>query len=127
MNRKNIARANGLTVNTNKTKILIFFSASSTSIPTFTYNDVPFEVVTELKYLSVLLNRTGKMGNARDQMACTFMRAVASVCTSGAKLGITNRKHARLWLFQNFALSAGLYGCQVWSTNKFSWHTSTKT
>lgn len=55
------------------------------------------------------------------------MRAIARVCTSGAKLGITNRKHAMLWLFQNFALSAGLYGCQVWSTNKLSWHTSTKT
>ncbi len=121
------ARAKGLTVNTEKTKILIFFSASSTSIPAFTYNGVPLEVVTEFKYLGVLLNRNGKKENARDQMARTFMRAIARVCTSGAKLGITNRKHAMLWLFQNFALSAGLYGCQVWSTNKLSWHTSTKT
>jgi hypothetical protein len=39
-------RAKGLTVNTQKTKILRFFSAGSTSLPPFTYNGVPLEVVT---------------------------------------------------------------------------------
>ena len=40
------ARAKCLTVNTETIKILIFFSAGSTSLPPFTYNGVPLEVVT---------------------------------------------------------------------------------
>ena len=74
------ARAKGLTVNTEKTKILIFFSAGSASIPTFTYNDAPLEVVTKFKYLGILLDRNGKMDHARDQMARTYGSNCKGAC-----------------------------------------------
>jgi len=32
-----------------------------------------------------------------------------------------------LWLFQVFALTAGLYGCQIWATDKLSFESSAKT
>ena len=35
-----------------------------------------------------------------------------------------HRKHAMLWLFQVFALTAGLYGCQVWVTSSLTYDTS---
>ena len=35
-----------------------------------------------------------------------------------------HRKHAMLWLFQVFALTAGLYGCQVWVTSSLTYDSS---
>ena len=121
------ARSKRLTVNTEKTKVLVFFSADTTTLPTFTYNGAPLELVTEFKYLGILLTRNGKMDAATTQMSRTFMGAIARVRTAGIKYGILNRKHAMLWLFQSFALAAGLYGCQIWATNKLSFSSSSHT
>ena len=114
----------GLTLNTSKTKILVFYSNDQSALPTFYYNGVPLETVKEFKYLGIILTRDGKMKTAAQQMARSFMGAIARVRKAGAELGIWNRKHAMLWLFQVFALSAGLYGCQIWATAKLSLTTS---
>ena len=121
------ARSKRLTVNTDKTKVLVFFSTDTTTLPTFTCNGAPLEFVTEFKYLGIMLNRNGKMDAAATQMSRTFMGAIARVRTAGIKFGIWNRKHAMLWLFQSFALTAGLYGCQIWATNKLSFSSSSHT
>eukprot|EP00983_Pelagomonas_calceolata_P002338 79128-Pelagomonas_calceolata.AAC.1 len=83
-----------------------FFSADSTQLPTFESNGTALEVVTEFKYLGVLLRRDGKTNAATSQMARDFMGGIARVQKAGAELGILNRKHAMLWLFQVFALTA---------------------
>ncbi len=57
------------------------------------------------------------MTNASNQMARNFAGAIARVWRICSELGIKNRKHAMLWVFQVFALSAVLCGCQVWATN----------
>ena len=116
-----------LTVNTDKTKVMVFFSADSTRLPPFFYNGTELEVVKEFKYLGVLLKRDGKMTAASEQMARTFIGAIARVRKAGTELGIWNRKHAMLWFFQVFALTAGLYGCQIWATALLSYMTSSKT
>jgi len=117
----------GLTLNAGKTKILVFFSNDQSNIPTFYYNGVALETVTEFKYLGVILTRDGKLKTATNQMARNFMGAIARVRKAGTELGIWNRKHAMLWLFQVFALSAGLYGCQIWATSKLSFLASKET
>lgn len=117
----------GLTLNANKTKILVFFSNDQSPLPIFFYNGVPLETVKEFKYLGVILTRNGKMKSAAEQMARNFMGAIARVRKAGAEMGIWNRKHAMLWLFQVFALSAGLYGCQIWATTKLSLSASKET
>ena len=60
-------------------------------------------------------------------MARNFAGAIARVWKICTELGIKHRKHAMLWVFQVFALSAGLFGCQVWATNTLSLASSTKT
>ena len=50
--------------------------------------------------------------------------AIAGVYRTGSSKGITHRKHAMLWLFQVFALTAGLYGCQVWATFSLTYDSS---
>ena len=117
----------GLTLNAGKTKVLVFFSNDQSNIPTFYYDGVALETVTEFKYLGVILTRDGKFKTTTNQMARNFMGAIARVRKTGAELGIWHRKHAMLWLFQVFALSAGLYGCQIWATSKLSLSTSQRT
>jgi len=39
---------------------------------------------------------------------------------------IAGEKNAKLWLFQVFALTAGLYGCQVWTTFSLKYDSSSK-
>ena len=47
------------------------------------------------------------------KMTDTFRGAIARVFKTGDSKGIKHRKHAMLWLFQVFVLTAGLYGCQI--------------
>ena len=51
----------GLKLNTDKTKVMVFFSRGNSAIPTFTYNGTPLELVTEFKYLGITLTRDGGM------------------------------------------------------------------
>ena len=53
------------------------------------------------------------MHTAAEKMAANLRLAIAKVYRTSSSKGIAHRKHAMLWLFQVFALTAGLYGCQV--------------
>jgi hypothetical protein len=53
-------------------------------------------------------------------VADNFRSAIARVYKIGDSKGIKHRKLAMLWLFQVFALTAGLYGCQVWATSSLT-------
>jgi len=103
----------GLTLNVHKTKTMAFFCSNP---PIFPYSGIQLENVQEFKYLGTTLSHTGKMTIVSNQMARNFAGAIARVWRICSDLIIKNRKHAMLWIFQVFALSAGLYGCQVWAT-----------
>jgi hypothetical protein len=64
------------------------------------------------------------MLTAAKKMADNFRSAIARVYRIGDSKGIKHRKHAMLWLFQVFALTAGLYGCQVWATSSLTYDCS---
>jgi len=64
------------------------------------------------------------MLTAAKKMADNFRSAIARVYRIGDSKGIKHRKHAMLWLFQVFALTAGLYGCQVWATSSLTYDSS---
>ena len=113
-------RFKGLKLNTDKTKVMVFFSRSNSAIPTFTYDGTSLELVTEFKYLGITLTRDGSMLTAAKKMADNFRSAIARVYRIGDRKGIKHRKHAMLWLFQVFALTAGLYGRQVWATSSLT-------
>jgi hypothetical protein len=67
----------------------------------------------EVFVCGLTLTRDGSMHTAAEKMADSLRLATARVYRTGSSKGITHRKHAILWLFQVFALTAGLYGCQV--------------
>jgi hypothetical protein len=58
------------------------------------------------------------MLTAAKKITGNFRFAIDRVYRIGDSKGFKHRKHAMLWLFQVFALTAGLYGCQViWATS----------
>ena len=91
---KCLARFKGLQLNTDKTKVMIFFSKDTSATPTFQYNGTPLELVTEFKYLGFTLTRNGKMHTAVAKMSDTFRGAIARVFKTGDSKGIKHRKHA---------------------------------
>jgi hypothetical protein len=86
----------GLKLNTDKTKVVVFFSRSNSAIPTFTYDGTSLELVTEFKYLKITLTRDGSVLTAAEKMADIF--GSARVYRIGDSKGIKRRKHAMLWL-----------------------------
>ncbi len=106
----------GLTLNVRKTSTMVFFCCNP-PLFVFHHGGTPLENVQEFKYLGTTFSHNGKMTNALNQMARNFAGALARVWSIFSELGMKNRKHAMLWIFKVFALSAGLYGCQVWATN----------
>jgi len=107
-------------LNTDKTKVMVFFSRGNSAVNTFTYDGTPLKIVTHFKYLGFTLTRDGSMHTAADK----FRSGIARVYIIGDSKGIKRRKHAMLWLFQVFALKAGLYGCQVWATPSLTYDSS---
>ena len=53
-------RFKGLKLNTDKTKVMVFFSSGNSTIPTFTYDSTPLELVNEFKYLKITFTRDGR-------------------------------------------------------------------
>jgi hypothetical protein len=51
---------------------MVFFSRGNSAIPNFTYNGIPLELVTELKYLEITLTLDGSMLTAAEKMADNF-------------------------------------------------------
>jgi len=111
----------GLKLNTDTTIFMVFFSRGNSAIPTFTYDGTPLEIVTEFKYLGLTLTRDGSMLTAAEKMADNFRSVIARVYRICDSKDTKHRKHAMLWLFQVFALTAGLYGCQVWATSSLTY------
>jgi len=102
---------------------MAFFSRGNSAFPTFTYDGTPLELVTEFKYLGITFTRDGSMLTAAEKMADNFRSAIARVYKI-IDSNIKHRKHAMLWLFQVFALTAGLYGCKVWATSSLTYDSS---
>ena len=56
-------RFKGLKLNTDKTKIMVFFSSGNSTIPTFTYDSTPLELVTKLMMMAYY-NGPGEIANS---------------------------------------------------------------
>jgi hypothetical protein len=85
-------RFKGLKLNTDKTKVMVFFSRGNFAIPTFTYDGTPLEFVAEFKYLGITLARDGSMLTAAERMADNFRSAIARVYRIGDSKGIKKKK-----------------------------------
>jgi hypothetical protein len=117
---KRYSERKGLVVNAGKSKIVVFNSVfSSAREMEFRYAGQPLEVVEEFKYLGIVF-RGSPQELSRSHMQAPWARALIGATRRTLNLaqefGVKKSVWAVLRLFQSYALSTGMYGCQVWGT-----------
>ena len=112
------ATRKGLTINVQKSQVVVFnpSRADLNQPPEVKLGADSLEVVREFKFLGVMFNSDGCMNRAAEYAARPFMAGIKRVSELAEKFCVQDHPHANLWLFQSFALSAGMYGAQVWGT-----------
>ena len=103
-------------MNVRKSQVVVFNQGAGLGSPSFKLGDQYLEHVQEFKYLGVVFDRKGCMTRATECAARPLMAGIKRVGAMAEEFCVKDRPHAMLWLFQSFALSAGMYGAQIWST-----------
>ena len=102
-----------LTVNVNKTKIVVFKKGRLNRNIKFTYGNDNLEIVDAFNYLGVVFTRTGSFLNATKTLSGKGLKAL------GALMAMTRGKvvpiNIMLDLFDSFVTSTLSYGCEIWS------------
>ena len=109
------SKMKGLTVNTEKSKILVFNSRKDS--PCIYYDGVKLEVVDEFKYLGMIFNRDNKMSHADAQWSRSFMAASSRISSKIKEWGVHRRLDLALRLHNTYALSNGMYASQIWASS----------
>lgn len=107
-------RENQLTVNQDKSKIMVFRRGGRLSGNClFYFEETPIEVVSEFTYLGVTFTTSGCFGKAARDANIKASFASYKIRSILQKTGIDSDK-ARITLFKSFLSSTLLYGAEVW-------------
>ena len=64
----------------------------------------------------MLFNQHKNLHHAASHALRPFNAAIRRLKEFGIEKRISDRPHAMMWLFKTYALSAGMYASQIWST-----------
>ena len=101
-----------LTVNTEKTKVVIFSRGKVRKIPKFTYNSSEIEVVDEYNYLGCKFNFNNKFTKAKNNLINHARRALFSLNHKSYDLDLP--VDIQCELFDQMIVPILLYGCEIW-------------
>jgi hypothetical protein len=117
------ARRKGLTVNAVKSEVVVF---GTRALPVlrddsrlevrFKYDEALLAIRSEFKYLGMLFCNQLSMVRMQAVRARGLLAAIRQVGSLGKSLGLSRSPWAMVKLFQTYATSAGMYGCQVWGS-----------
>ena len=107
-----------LTINTLKTKIVIFSRGMIRNKPVFTYGGNALEIVNEYTYLGVTMNYNGKFNKAIAKQVDQARRAMYGLISKCKKLNLP--LDLQFELFNQLVLPILLYGCEVWGFQDLS-------
>ena len=117
------SRTKGLTVNAEKSKVVVFNTRGAEAAPrvagqqaVFRYAGQHLEVVKEFKYLGLVFNRVVSMTGMQAPWSRALMGSIWRVRGIASEFGVKKSVWAMLRLFQTYALPSGMYGCQVWGS-----------
>ena len=104
----------GLTVNIEKTKVLVFAKRKTSISPPLMYAEQPLAQVDSFKYLGTTFHKTKGFSQAIAELQTAGKRAVFALQRRCAELGI---KDTRLIcrLFDTLVLPVLSYGCEIWA------------
>ena len=101
-----------LTVNIQKTKVLVFSGGRLSKNLKFFFNNEEIEIVTEYKYLGVFVARSGSFLRAKKHIADQANLALFSLLR---KIRILNLPiHMQIDLFDKMVKPILLFGCELW-------------
>jgi len=106
----------GLVVNTDKTQLVHFNTRTTSTVGDVFYSGKRLEKQDCFKYLGMLFDRHMNLTNSLNHAAKPFQAAICRIKEFAAEKGLVDRPHALLWVFKAYAISAGMYASQVWST-----------
>ena len=101
-----------LTVNTAKTKIVVFSRGKIRNLPQLSYGEETIEVVSTYNYLGILFNYDGKFGKSIKKQISQAKRAMFALLSKGRKLQLP--LDLLCHLFYACISPILLYGCEVW-------------
>jgi hypothetical protein len=101
-----------LTVNTSKTKIVVFSRGKVRKLPSFQFGDSSIEVVQDFNYLGIKFNYNNKFKKAISKQVNQARRAMFSLITKARKLDLPI--DIQLDLFDHLVNPILLYGCEIW-------------
>ena len=101
-----------LTVNTDKTKVVIFSRGKIRNIPSFLFCDSPLEVVFDYTYLGTIFNYNNNFKKAIAKQVSQASRATYSLSVKSKRLCLPI--DIQLKLFHHLIVPILLYGCEVW-------------
>ena len=113
----------GLTVNAAKSEVVVFGTRSlpvrrpaGGGVVQFKYAGAALAVKSEFKYLGMLFQSSLCMQEMQAPRARGLLAAIGQVTGLARELGLARSPWAMLKLFQTYATSAGMYGCQLWGS-----------
>ena len=106
----------GLVVNTDKTQVVNFNTYNNSTVDDVFYDGKRLQKQDSFKYLGMLFDRRLNLTNSLNYAAKPFQAALCRIKEFAADKGLADRPHAMLWILKAYAISAGMYASQVWST-----------
>ena len=101
-----------LTVNTQKTKVMIFSRGNPKTNYNFTLNSESLEIVSEYKYLGIYFSKGGSFLSTKTHIANQASRAMYSLIKKSKNLLLPI--NIQIDLFNKLVKPILLYGCKVW-------------
>ncbi|KAJ9526216.1 hypothetical protein QJQ45_009687 [Haematococcus lacustris] len=105
-----------LTVNVDKSKVMVFKGNSQTAAPSIVYKHEILPVVREFKYLGMHFNPSATLAFAATQMRVGMLLAMRQACKRAKEYGVLHDPYTLCHLIRAFVLPLGLYGSEVWGT-----------
>ena len=99
-----------------KSYIVNFYAYQNSAVPVFRLYNQKLEERDHFTYLGMLFDKNINLHHAASHALRPFNAALRRVKEFGTEKRISDRPHAMLWLFKTYALSAGMYATQIWST-----------
>ena len=107
-----------LSVNTSKTKVVVFSKGKVRNAPNFVFGTVALEVVDDYTYLGVIFNFNGKFKKAIDTQILAAQRALFVLQKKAKKLKLSI--DIQIELFDRTILPILLYGSEIWGYSSYT-------
>ena len=105
-------KSNDLTVNTTKTKVMVFSKGKIRKLPTVTFGERRLDIVFEYHYLGVIFNYNGTFSKNITNIVDKGHNAMYRLLNCTRKLNLP--MDLSLDMFESIVIPVITYGCEIW-------------